>query len=227
MTWQPRLDDACQHGQMLKSVAGVGIDVGADRLHIVGLRADYSLAVSEVVDPDDLGALRSVLEGLTPCSVGIDGPPSPSNAPFANDKTVSTKFRNARGCEVVLGREFGIWVSFATGPEPLVGWMKVAADVHAMAQSISHSALETYPYAVYRLLIGHRPPKKSTAAGISARVTALTARGIIEPTLALWSHDALDAAAAAIVAVDHSNGIATRAYCSEDDTSIWLPSACS
>jgi predicted nuclease with RNAse H fold len=210
---------------MLKSVAGVGIDVGADRLHIVGLRADYSLALSAVIDPDDLGALRSVLEGLTSCSVGIDGPSSPSAAPFANDQTVSTKFRNARGCEVVLGREFGIWVSFATGPEPLTGWMKVAAEVHAAAHATRHIALETYPYAVYRLLVGHRPPKKSTAAGISARVDALRARGITEPTLALWSHDALDAAAAALVAVDHSKGIATRAYCPQDDTTIWLPGA--
>jgi predicted nuclease with RNAse H fold len=103
--------------------------------------------------------------------------------------------------------------------------MKVAAQVHAAAHATRHIALETYPYAVYRLLVGHRPPKKSTAAGISARVDALRARGITEPTLALWSHDALDAAAAALVAVDHSKGIATRAYCPQDDTTIWLPGA--
>ena len=70
---------------------------------------------------------------------------------------------------------------------------------------------------------GSRPPKKTTSAGITARVEALKARGPTEPTLALWSHDGLDAAAAAVVALDHHHGTARRAYCREDDSSIWLP----
>jgi Protein of unknown function (DUF429) len=208
---------------VLKGVVGVGIDVGADRLHIVGLEAGGALAISEVADPSDLSGLRTLFRSLPKCSVAIDGPPSSSAAPFANDQTVSNKFRNARGCEVMLGREFGIWVSFATGPEPLTGWMRVAAEVHSLAQSAGHHALETYPHAVYRMLLGGRPPKKTTAAGITVRVEALKARGLTEPTLALWSHDGLDAAAAAVVALDHHHGTARRAYCQEDDSSIWLP----
>ena len=202
---------------------GVGIDVGADRLHIVGLSADGALALAEVIDPCELSSLRSLFQNLPKCSVAIDGPPSSSTAPFAKDPTVSNKFRNARGCEVVLGREFGIWVSFATGPDPLTGWMSVAAEVHSLAQSAGHEALETYPHAVFRLLLGFRPPKKTAAAGITVRVEAFHARGLTEPTLALWSHDGLDAAAAAVVALDHHHGTARRAYCPEDDSSIWLP----
>jgi Protein of unknown function (DUF429) len=237
---------------VLKRVVGVGIDVGADRLHIVGLEAGGALALSEVADPSDLSGLGTLFRSLPKCSVAIDGPPSSSAAPFAKDPTVSNKFRNARGCEVMLGREFGIWVSFATGPEPLTGWMRVAAEVHSLAQSAGHHALETYPHAVYRLLLGSqsglpvgkgptggtrseaemgpastkwgsRPPKKTTAAGIIVRVEALRARGLTEPTLPLWSHDGLDAAAAAVVALDHHHGTARRAYCREDDSSIWLP----
>jgi Protein of unknown function (DUF429) len=207
-----------------KAVA-VGIDVGADRLHVVVLARDLELVCVHVISPSAIHTELDSLFAALPigASVAIDGPPFPSMQPFRNDLTVSTKFRKARGCEVVLGREHGIWVSFATGPEPLEGWMAVAARVHATANANHHVALETYPHAIYRKLIGARPAKKTTANGITERVGALSKRGLVESTLPMWSHDALDAAAAAIVAADHHNGTATRAYCSLDDTSIWLP----
>lgn len=206
------------------SAISVGIDVGADRLHVVGITDTGSLALAIVLDPADRTGIGELFAALQPAtSVAIDGPAGPSSAPFAADPSVSTKFRNARGCEVVLGREYGIWVSFATGAEPLTGWMQVAASIHDLARSRGHVPLEVYPHAVFRLLLNGRPPKKTTAAGIDARVRVLRDQGLTEATLPLWSHDALDAAGAAIVARDHRRGIARRAYCPADDTSVWLP----
>ena len=208
----------------MRACAGLGIDVGADRLHVVGLDRDMRVCVMAVFDPFDLAQLRALFGSLvTGTPVAIDGPAGPSAAPFAEDPTVSRKFRSARGCEVELGRQRGIWVSFATGTEPLIGWMGVAATVHALAAACGLEPLEVYPYAVFRMLVGARPPKKTSAAGIAARVDALAGAGVTEPTLALWSHDAVDAAAAAVVAVHHARGAAVPIGCAADATTIWLP----
>ena len=208
----------------MPACAGLGVDVGADRLHVVGLDRDMQVCVTAVFDPFDLAPLRALLGSLAPRTpIAIDGPAGPSAAPFAGDLTVSRKFRSARGCEVELGRQRGIWVSFATGTEPLIGWMGVAATVHALAAACGLEPLEVYPHAVFRMLVGTRPPKKTSAAGIVARVDALAGAGVTEPTLALWSHDAVDAAGAVVVALHHAFGTAVPITCAADATTIWLP----
>ena len=203
----------------------VGVDVGADRLHLVCLGPAFGISDTAVIDPADRAGVDKWFARLPPQSViAIDGPPAPSAAPFADDATVSPKFRRARGCEVELGRRRGIWVSFATGPEPLMGWMAEAAHVHRLAGSLGHRALETYPYAIYRTLLGRRPAKKTTGIGTIDRVVALRSAGFDHDALAMWSHDALDAAAAALVARHYADGIADAVTCALDGTSIWLPS---
>jgi predicted nuclease with RNAse H fold len=202
----------------------VGVDVGADRLHLVALGQSRHVSTTAVFDPADRVGVQAWFRALPPGSaVAIDGPPAPSVAAFVDDPTVSPKFRRARGCEVELGRQRGIWVSFATGPEPLVGWMAEAATVHGLCAASGLAALETYPHAVYRTLLGRRPAKKSTGVGISERAEALRVVGLDEPALRMWSHDALDAAAAAIVASDYLAGDAVPITCHLDDTTIWLP----
>ncbi len=202
----------------------VGVDVGADRLHLVCLGPAFEIADTAVLDPADRTGVDAWFARLPPQSiVAIDGPPAPSAAPFAEDATVSLKFRRARGCEVELGRRRGIWVSFATGPEPLTGWMAEAAHVHELAGDLGHRALETYPYAIYRTLLGRRPAKKTTGSGTMDRVGALRSVGVDHDALAMWSHDALDAAAAAVVARQHLDGNADAVTCVLDGTSIWLP----
>lgn len=206
----------------------MGVDVGADRVHVVGLSADGRVIRTGVFDPSQMSDWHALLRSLGPDTpIAIDGPAGPSAAPFADDRSVSAKFRRARGCEVVLGRDYGIWVSFATGTEPLTGWMAVAEALHTTASCAGHVALEVYPHAVYRLLHGTRPPKKTTAEGIATRVSLLHAAGVSHEDLAMWSHDALDATAAALVALHYSRGVAQRAYCPDDDTSIWLPASAS
>ena len=199
--------------------------MGADRLHVVVLASNLSVSDNAVFDPADGGALDAFFATLPLGSVvAIDGPPGPSLMPFADDPSVSPKFRRARGCEVELGRQRGIWVSFATGPETLTGWMAEAERVHQRGVESGFETLETYPYAVYRTLLGRRPAKKSTGLGIAERVAALRTVGLIEPTLSMWSHDALDAAAAAIVAHRRLSGDAVAITCATDGTSLWLPS---
>jgi predicted nuclease with RNAse H fold len=204
----------------------VGVDVGADRLHVVVIDHDGLLVDTAVFDPADQSGVASRFRSLPAGSVvAIDGPPGPSASPFANDPTVSPKFRLARGCEVELGRQRGIWVSFATGTESLVGWMAEAARIHRLSESLGLVALETYPHAVFRTLLGRRPAKKTTGQGISERVNLLRGVGLHEPALAMWSHDALDASAAAIVARDHLRGTAVPITCHLDSTTIWLPAS--
>ena len=203
----------------------VGVDVGSDRLHVVCLGPGYEIDDVAVLDPADRMTVAAWFSLLPPtCVVAIDGPPGASAAPFADDATVSPKFRRARGCEVELGRQRGIWVSFATGPEPLTGWMADAAHVHELSTTLGHRALETYPHAIYRTLLGRRPAKKTTGIGTMERVRALRSAGIGHHALAMWSHDALDAAAAALVARQYLDGNADPITCAVDDTSIWLPS---
>ena len=203
--------------------AGLGIDVGANRLHVVGLSRDLAVVVSEVMDPagDSLDRLLAALPAGTP--VAIDGPGGPSAAPYADDMALKPKFRHARGCEVELGRQRRIWVPFATPRVGLDPWMQVAVDAHRQCVTAGHIPLEVYPHAVFVTLLGHRPPKKSTPAGITARVDALRAAGVVDATLPLWSHDSLDAAAAAFVAVQHAVGTAVAIGCAHDGTAIWLP----
>jgi predicted nuclease with RNAse H fold len=205
-------------------VVAYGVDVGAERIHLVGLAADGSLARASVIAANELEVFASYLAQLPAVGVvAIDGPAGPSVAAYADDETVSAKFRLARGCEVELGRQRRIWVSFATGPEPLTGWMAVAQTLHEQVTASGRLALETYPHAVFSTLLGHRPPKKTTAAGITERVRLLNDAGLVEPTLAMWSHDGLDAAAAALVALHCYRGIATEIRSERDGTAIWLP----
>jgi predicted nuclease with RNAse H fold len=82
--------------------------------------------------------------------------------------------------------------------------------------------IEVFPYAGFRALAGARLPKKTTAAGIVARVRLLRDRGIDEPHLEMWSHDGLDALLAAVIALGPSRAVGHEGPgC--DKSKIWLP----
>ena len=215
------------HGPGWESAVAVGIDVGGDRLHVVGLGADLCVCATAVLDPRDHAAVGLLLASVPAAPVAIDGPDGPSSAPFADDGSVSRKFRSARGCEVELGRQFGIWVPFVTptSRDRMAPWMTVASDLFDTARILGHEPLEVYPYAVFTTLAGRRLAKKTTPTGVQARVEVLLGAGVGGSHLAMWSHDSLDAAAAAIVAAHHRQGIAASAACPRDGTAIWLPSA--
>ncbi len=204
----------------------VGIDVGGDRLHVVGLGDTGEVILSAARSPHDRGAVGELLDALVPGTpVAIDGPGGLSEGRYADDPTVSRKFRTARGCEIALGRHRGIWVPWTTpmAGAPIAAWMAVSIELHELVRAAGHRALETYPHAVFRTLAGARLPTKASPVGLAARVAALTASGVRAPHLAMWSHDALDAAACAVVALRCRTGDAVELGDERDGTSIWLP----
>lgn len=208
------------------SCVAIGVDVGAEKLHLVSLDAQSRIVAMDTVPSGSLLGFDAYLAHLGKNGVvAIDGPAGPSVGAYAFDAHVSNKFRLARGCEVELGRQRKIWVSFATGPDPLSGWMAVAESVHQRTENAGFRALETYPYAIFTTLLGSRPPKKTSAAGAQERVRLLHASGIRGPNLATRSHDELDAAAAALVALHAYHGTAEAITSPLDHTSIWLPPA--
>lgn len=203
--------------------------MGADRLHVVIVEDEGTVAATVVLDPHDpadTATFDALLAALPPgCPVGIDGPAGPSQAPYADDPDVSRKFRPARGCEVQLGRRRGIWVPWVTpraGAE-IPPWMAVAIGVHDRVAAHGLVPLETYPHAVFVALTGARPPRKTTPAGLAVRADALRAAGLIAAHLEMWSHDALDAAACAVVAHAHQRGTAVAIGDERDGTCMWMP----
>jgi predicted nuclease with RNAse H fold len=203
----------------------VGIDVGADRLHCVGLDATRRITGAWLYSALELEPLVRAVGGAQ--VVMVDAPAQPSTMPHAEDGTLSSKFRRARCAEIVLGREYGSWVPFVAPTErPSSGWIATGLAIYDALGAAGVTALEVYPHAGFRALAAGRIlPKKTTVAGARARVELLTAAGIEEDRLAMWSHDGLDALLGALTAVDYGEGRALRVTCGHDDSAIWLPAS--
>lgn len=218
-----------------------GVDVAAGRVHVVvvapvsnptrgpsgdlvdGGGGSRGVEIVEAFVADAEGAAeRLVAAGVS--RVAVDAPDAPSVAFHAGDGDLSTKFRPARCGEIALGRERRIWVAWVTpSSPPFAGWMETGFVFHATLRASGVTTVETYPHAVYRTLAGGaRVPSKSTVAGLAARVDALVGAGLAGDHLDMWGHDGLDAAAAALVAVDPD---AVGVTCGHDGSAIWLPSA--
>lgn len=158
--------------------------------------------------------------------VAIDAPSGLSTLVHADDLTLAPKFRVARCGEIALGREVGIWVPWvspAVGVAELAPWSSVGLALFAACADAGIEAVETFPHAVFRTLNGGaRVAAKSKPEGLAERAALLRAAGVDEPTLPLWGHDGLDAAAAAVVATDPE---ARSVTCGHDGSAIWIPLA--
>jgi predicted nuclease with RNAse H fold len=205
-----------------------GIDVGARLLHGVALDAGYGLIESAVFDTDDLPVVCAQLAGAA--VVAIDAPAGLSTLPHRDDESINRKFRTARCGEVALGRDHGYWVPFVSPAESAPAWMEVGFTLHAAAREHADEVIEVYPHAGFRELArGAQLPRKSSAAGVDRRIALLREAGVRQPNLSTWSHHALDAAVAAITAVQRHAGVAVPARCDaadgreHDGSSIWLP----
>ncbi|WP_022929302.1 DUF429 domain-containing protein [Patulibacter americanus] len=207
----------------------VGIDVGAARVHGVRLDPGCRLVDARDFAADDLEAVVAWAGGAGVAA--IDGPDAASVGAHAGDTTLAPKFRAARTGEVALGRHHGLWVSWATPPAlPAGGWMAVAAALHHALSAAGAETLEVYPHGAFRELAGgaHLPSKR-TGDGRARRAELLSAEIAGADRLAARSHDALDAAAAAVVAADRRAGHAVAAGPrpgdppGDDGSRIWLP----
>jgi predicted nuclease with RNAse H fold len=207
-------------GSPNRSDIALGIDVGARLLHCVAVDADGRVVAADAVEPDEVG---KVAAWATTCeTVAIDAPSKPSNRPHGDDVELSPKFREARCAEVELGRRHGIWVPWVTpAAPPFATWMTVGFAVYG-ALSNAHT-VETYPYAVFRLLAGHKLARKQTLVGLRERIALLESAGLKAATMSLWTHNAIDAAGAALVAWSVARGEAIPIGCGHDDSAIWLP----
>ncbi|HEX2850344.1 MAG TPA: DUF429 domain-containing protein, partial [Acidimicrobiales bacterium] len=197
--------------------------VGARLLHVVVLD-DAGGLVESRVDDTASEAVRRLARSLAAAGVtraAVDAPSGLSELPHVGDASLAPKFRAARCGEVALGRDRGIWVPWVSpaGP-PVAPWIAVGLSVFAALAGAGIEAVETFPQAVFRTMnAGGRVPAKSRPEGIAARAALLSKAGIDHASLPLWSHDGLDAAAAALVAA----GPSVAVTCGHDGSAIWLP----
>ena len=197
-----------------------GIDVGSRRLHAVALDARAAVAGADTFPADDLRPLVAWTKRAD--AVAVDSPDRWSTAPHRGDEELAPKFRTARCAEIALARDCGIWVPWTTPTKPVVGWIQVGIDVFAALGELQ--PVETFPHAVFGVLAaGRRLAPKQTLAGARARIELLEQAGLSAPSLEMWSHDALDAAAAALVALHRALGTAAEVTCGHDGSAIWLP----
>ena len=201
--------------------AAAGIDVAGDRLHAVVIDEERRVLEARVWSPADSSALAAWLAAFGVERVAIDAPDAASTAPHREDATLSPKFRVARCGEIELGRRHRIWVSWVTPAEsPFPAWMAAGFALFDAVRSQGIDAIEVFPHAAYRLLAGRRLASKLRPDGIAARVAAVRAAGVEVPYLEMWSHDGLDALAAALVAADAQ---AVGVTCGHDGSAIWVP----
>jgi predicted nuclease with RNAse H fold len=204
----------------------IGIDVAADRLNCVALDESGSFAGGRIYAATDLDALSEWATGAD--VIAIDAPAQLSTAPHSADVALSPKFRLARCAEIALGRDHRIWVPWTSpiGP-PVSGWIATGLELYsALGTKVPSELIEVFPYAGFRVLTHpSRLSKKTSVAGIRQRVDALRAGGLDLDDLELWSHDSLDAALAAIIALQRHNRSALRVTCGHDDSAMWLPLA--
>jgi hypothetical protein len=214
-------------------VRAVGIDLGASALHAVALELNEAsrLRVTEaaLLPASDLDAAVAFADGAT--ALAIDAPSELSRAPHGDDEALSPKFRRARCAEIALGQDRRIWVPWTTPErrEDSPEWMRVGFDLWAALRRVGHEPVEVYPAGVFRALTGKVLPKKTTAAGLAARIASLVREVDLPSTVAMWSHDGVDAAGAALVAA--WSGDAAKAsgvghsHPGADGSAIWLPTA--
>jgi predicted nuclease with RNAse H fold len=208
----------------------LGIDLGATAVHLAVLDGDaperLTVSAARTFTAADLDAVVSAAAGVD--AVAIDAPAASSTAVHRADEAISRKFRIARCGEIALGEQARIWVPWVTprDPDAVPGWMRVGFSVWGALVDAGHDPIEVYPAGVFQVLAGHRPPKKTTAAGRRARIELLAGWIDLPAGIELWSHDGLDALAAALTAHQGATGVARRCghdASSCDGSAIWLP----
>jgi predicted nuclease with RNAse H fold len=125
-------------------------------------------------------------------------------------------YANYRVCDYELIRRGLPLYQVAASYDAAAGWMRVGFDLaralqgHGYhlprdAQDRDATLLEVFPDAAFVTLLGSRPPKKSLPAGAAMRRALLHASGIAAAVS--WSHDDLDAVAAALTAHHWAGGL--------------------
>ncbi len=210
----------------------VGIDVASDAAWLVALDADLALPRvigADLIAPVAGSAIERFCRGAA--IVAVDAPSGYSELPHLEDERLAPKFRRACCGEVALHRS-GIsvpWVSPSRDETP-AGWVTTGVEIWSMLRAIEIPAIETYPHGVIWRLAGRPLNHKSRPTGHLARLELLRRHVAVPSAAELWSHDSLDALAAALVAALALSGEAYGLSCANDTgwvvhdgSSIWLP----
>jgi hypothetical protein len=208
----------------------VGIDLGASAIHVVVLSAPKdarpAVVAARTYDAADVDGVVGLVAGAT--DIAIDAPAELSTAPHRGEASISRKFRTARCGEIALGQQAGIWVPWVTpfDASKVAGWMQVGFALWAAMRGAGHEPIEVYPAGVFRALAGQVPPRKTTRAGLHARIDLLAPYVELPPGIAMWSHDGIDALGAALTAHQKGRGTAREfghAGPTCDASTVWLP----
>ena len=208
----------------------VGIDLGASTIHVVVLASTNvtrpTVTEARTFEAADMNAVVELVADAQ--AIAIDAPTQLSTAPHQGDESISRKFRTARCGEIALGQQERIWVPWVTPHDAatVAGWMQVGFDLWAALREAGHDPLEVYPAGVFRALAGQVPPRKTTRAGLRARIDLLARYVELPAWIDMWSHDGIDALGAALTAHQKAAGTAReiRHGCGiGDGSTIWLP----
>jgi hypothetical protein len=214
------------------SGTSVGIDLGASTVHVVVLdgasRDRPRVAAARTFAATDLEGVRAITRDAQ--DVAIDAPAELSRAVHHADVTISPKFRVARCGEIALGQHARIWVPWVTPGDParVPGWMQVGFAVWAAVRDDGPEPIEVYPAGVFKVLGGVVPPRKTSYAGVHARIALLEPHVELPAEVEVWSHDGIDALGAALVAHQKASGRAHAVGHDDpgcDGSAIWLPAA--
>lgn len=204
-----------------------GVDISGSAAHVVILEGDQVVKAGVWLADD----LIHLAEDLATCGVvAIDSPDRWSPGAIPEHQGLSRKFLAARCAEFELARRYRHWVPWVTPLAPnsdiervRYAWMARGMELFQLLEGRT-VAIEVYPNSIFRRLANQTPlPPKSGQAGVQVRVALLQEAGITAPHLKMWSHDALDAAAAAVVALAHAREAAERVSCDHDGSAMWLP----
>ncbi len=197
-----------------------GVDVGAGRLNaalirVEGGRCSFASALRGSLQ-EVVGFCRSAAR------VAVDAPGGLSAGAHLDDLSVAPKFRTGRCSEIpVPGVPAVPWVT-PSSVSDAPGWMRSGFEVWDGLGSAGLEAVEAFPAAFFHRRNGRRwPPPKSTAAGLSVRLTLLDGLVDVPPSAtAGWTHDDVDALACAVVAA--LGGPAPHACDRPDGSAMWL-----
>lgn len=191
-------------------VVFAGVDVGAGRADA----ALVSCSPASCSPASCSGGVACVFGGLFAGSVDdlagfcrdaarvmVDAPGGLSAGAHRADASVAPKFRSGRCSEIpVPGVPPVPWVTPSVLSES-PGWMRTGFDIWDALAAHGLDVVETFPAAVFHRLNGRRwPPRKSTPAGVSARLSLLSRVISLPASASGWTHDQVDAVACAVVA---------------------------
>lgn len=197
------------------TIRSIGVDVSFRHGHHV-----YVLETNEPFRHVSTAQVQSLVRERLPAVVAVDAPQAlslglmkdPDYRSRLSPPVRDGKYLNFRVCEYELARRgLSLYLTPVAHPP---SWMQAGFEVFSALGTLglrlpredsdrSATLLETYPAAVFSILAGHIPARKTTVQGIDERRHLLRAAGLRPGA---EDHHTLDAMAAALAARLYAEG---------------------